>query len=115
MANQIIIDAYKAGASDIHVEPYSDKRETLIRFRVDGDCYEYQKVPASYRRALSSRFKIMSRLDISERRKPQAHATVPEIHKVAVDEGMTTLVQDGVMKSIQGLTDYKQVKAVAMK
>jgi len=34
---------------------------------------------------------------------------------VAVDEGMTTLVQDGVMKSIQGLTDYKQVKAVAMK
>ena len=71
LANQIIIDAYKAGASDIHIEPYSDKRETLIRFRVDGDCYEYQKVPASYRRALSSRFKIMSRLDISERRKPQ--------------------------------------------
>ncbi len=45
----------------------------------------------------------------------QARATVPEIHKVAVDEGMATLVQDGVMKSIQGLTDYKQVKAVAMK
>lgn len=71
LANQIVIDAYKAGASDIHIEPYSDKRETLIRFRVDGDCYEYQKVPPSYRRALSSRFKIMSRLDISERRKPQ--------------------------------------------
>ncbi len=45
----------------------------------------------------------------------QARATVPEIYKVAVDEGMATLVQDGVMKSIQGLTDYKQVKAVAMK
>lgn len=71
LANQVIIDAYKAGASDIHIEPYSDKRETVIRFRVDGDCSEYQKVPASYRRALSSRFKIMSRLDISERRKPQ--------------------------------------------
>ncbi|MBI3061016.1 MAG: Flp pilus assembly complex ATPase component TadA, partial [Deltaproteobacteria bacterium] len=71
LANQIVIDAYKAGASDIHIEPYGDKRETVIRFRVDGDCYEYQKVPPSYRRALSSRFKIMSRLDISERRKPQ--------------------------------------------
>jgi type II secretory ATPase GspE/PulE/Tfp pilus assembly ATPase PilB-like protein len=71
LTNQIIIDAYKAGASDIHIEPYSDKRETLIRFRVDGSCYEYQKVPPSYRRALSSRLKIMARLDISERRKPQ--------------------------------------------
>ncbi len=71
LANKIIIDAYRAGASDIHVEPYSEKRETVVRFRVDGNCYEYQKVPPGYRRALTSRFKIMSRLDISERRKPQ--------------------------------------------
>jgi len=71
LTHQIIIDAYQAGASDIHIEPYSDKRDTVIRFRVDGNCYEYQKVPPSYRRALTSRFKIMSRLDISERRKPQ--------------------------------------------
>ncbi len=71
LAHQIIIDAYQAGASDIHIEPYSDKKDTVIRFRVDGNCYEYQKVPPSYRRALASRFKIMSRLDISERRKPQ--------------------------------------------
>ncbi|MBI2349500.1 MAG: GspE/PulE family protein [Deltaproteobacteria bacterium] len=71
LTNQIIIDAYKAGASDIHIEPYSEKKETLIRFRVDGSCFEYQKVPPSYRRALSSRLKIMARLDISERRKPQ--------------------------------------------
>ena len=71
LANQIVIDAYKEGASDIHIEPNSEKRETLIRFRVDGSCHEYQKVPPSYRRALASRFKIMARLDISERRKPQ--------------------------------------------
>ncbi|MBI2347060.1 MAG: Flp pilus assembly complex ATPase component TadA, partial [Deltaproteobacteria bacterium] len=45
----------------------------------------------------------------------QARASVPEILKVAVNEGMTTLVQDGVLKSLQGATDYKQVKAVAMK
>jgi len=71
LANQIIIDAYKAGASDIHIEPYSERTETEIRFRVDGNCYEYLKVPAAYRRPLTSRFKIMARLDIAERRKPQ--------------------------------------------
>jgi type II secretory ATPase GspE/PulE/Tfp pilus assembly ATPase PilB-like protein len=71
LANQIVIDAYKAGASDIHIEPNSERRETVIRFRVDGSCYEYQRIPPSYRRALSSRFKIMAQLDISERRKPQ--------------------------------------------
>ena len=71
LGNQIILDAYKQGASDIHIEPYSDKRETVVRFRVDGSCFEYQKIPPAYRRALVSRYKIMSRLDIAERRKPQ--------------------------------------------
>ncbi len=71
LAHQVVVDAYQAGASDIHIEPYSEKKDTVIRFRVDGHCYEYQKVPPSYRRALASRYKIMSRLDISERRKPQ--------------------------------------------
>jgi type II secretory ATPase GspE/PulE/Tfp pilus assembly ATPase PilB-like protein len=71
LANQIIMDAYKAGVSDIHIEPYGEKRETVIRFRVDGSCFEYNKVPPAYRRALVSRYKIMSRLDIAERRKPQ--------------------------------------------
>lgn len=71
LANQIVVDAYRAGASDIHIEPYSENRETVIRFRVDGSCYEYQKVPPGYRRALTSRFKIMARLDIAERRRPQ--------------------------------------------
>lgn len=71
LANQIIADAYKQGASDIHVEPYGEKCETLVRFRVDGDCFEYMKIPQSYRRAMVSRLKIMASLDIAERRKPQ--------------------------------------------
>jgi type II secretory ATPase GspE/PulE/Tfp pilus assembly ATPase PilB-like protein len=71
MANQIISDAYKAGVSDIHVEPYGEKQECVVRFRVDGTCHEYNKIPAAYRRALVSRYKIMARLDIAERRKPQ--------------------------------------------
>jgi len=59
------------GSSDIHIEPYGEKRETLVRFRVDGSCFEYMKIPQSYRRAIVSRLKIMASLDIAERRKPQ--------------------------------------------
>jgi len=71
LVNQIILDAYRRGASDIHIEPYGDAQETLVRFRVDGHCHEYLKVPAAYRRAIASRLKVMAHLDIAERRKPQ--------------------------------------------
>ncbi|HUT99916.1 MAG TPA: GspE/PulE family protein [Myxococcota bacterium] len=71
LANQIIIDAYKREASDIHVEPYGPGHPARIRFRIDGVCHVYQEVPASHRAALVSRLKIMSQLDISERRLPQ--------------------------------------------
>ena len=71
LANQIIAEAYRHEASDIHIEPYSDRKETAIRFRIDGTCSTYMRIPATYRRALVSRIKIMSSLDIAERRKPQ--------------------------------------------
>ncbi|HNN43887.1 MAG TPA: GspE/PulE family protein [Nitrospira sp.] len=71
LANQIIAEAYRRGASDIHIEPYSDRKETAVRFRVDGTCFTYMRIPAAYRRAIVSRVKIMASLDIAERRKPQ--------------------------------------------
>ena len=71
LANQIITEAYRQGASDIHIEPYADRKDTSIRFRVDGTCFTYMKIPAAYRRAIVSRVKIMASLDIAERRKPQ--------------------------------------------
>ena len=71
LGNQIILDAHAQGASDIHIEPYATQRDTVVRLRVDGHCREYQRIPPSYRRALVSRLKIMARLDIAERRKPQ--------------------------------------------
>ena len=71
LVNQVIADAWKQRASDIHIEPEGSQRETRIRYRVDGQCFEYLRVPALYRRALVSRLKIMAHLDISERRKPQ--------------------------------------------
>lgn len=71
LVNKIILDAYARQASDIHVEPYPGKKNTEIRFRIDGVCRLYQTVPYSYRAAIVSRLKIMSDLDIAERRKPQ--------------------------------------------
>ncbi len=71
LANQVIIDAFQRGASDIHIEPYGKEENTRIRFRIDGDCIAYQEIPAIFRNPLVARFKIMARLDISEKRKPQ--------------------------------------------
>jgi type II secretory ATPase GspE/PulE/Tfp pilus assembly ATPase PilB-like protein len=71
LVNKIIVDAYKMGASDIHIEPSPGKGKTLIRVRKDGTLMNYIEVPATYRNALITRLKIMCDLDISEKRKPQ--------------------------------------------
>jgi type II secretory ATPase GspE/PulE/Tfp pilus assembly ATPase PilB-like protein len=71
LVNKIIADACALGSSDIHVEPGKEKSPTIVRFRVDGQCREILQIPATHSAAVLSRIKIMSRLDISERRKPQ--------------------------------------------
>jgi type II secretory ATPase GspE/PulE/Tfp pilus assembly ATPase PilB-like protein len=71
LVNQIITDAAQQRVSDIHLEPEGSQSETLVRFRIDGRCSHYLRVPPAYRRALVSRLKIMAGLDIAERRKPQ--------------------------------------------
>lgn len=71
LANKIIDDAYIQGASDIHIEPYGKKMDTEVRFRIDGKCNRYISAPKSHTKALISRIKIISGLDIAERRKPQ--------------------------------------------
>ncbi len=71
LVNKIIYDAYQHRASDIHIEPYPGKRDVIVRMRVDGRCKVYQKIPYKYKYAIPSRIKIMSELDIAERRKPQ--------------------------------------------
>jgi len=69
LVNLILLDAIKKGASDIHVEPY--EKEFRVRFRIDGVLYEVMKPPIKLKNAITSRLKIMSALDIAERRLPQ--------------------------------------------
>jgi type II secretory ATPase GspE/PulE/Tfp pilus assembly ATPase PilB-like protein len=71
LVNKIIVDAYRMGASDIHIEPGPGKAKTQIRVRKDGSLMNYIEVPSTYRNALVTRLKIMCDLDISEKRKPQ--------------------------------------------
>lgn len=69
LVNAILTDAIKKGASDIHVEPY--EKSFRVRFRIDGVLYEIMKPPPKLKNAITSRLKIMSNLDIAERRLPQ--------------------------------------------
>jgi type IV pilus assembly protein PilB len=69
LVNGIFVNAVKAGASDIHVEPY--ETSLRVRYRVDGVMYTVMNLPTKIRAAMTSRIKIMSRLDIAERRLPQ--------------------------------------------
>jgi len=69
VSNLILIEALKAGASDIHVEPY--EKEFRVRFRVDGVLHNIMALPMRTRDPLISRLKIMAKLDISEKRLPQ--------------------------------------------
>jgi type IV pilus assembly protein PilB len=69
LVNVLLVDALQRGASDIHIEPY--EKEMRIRLRIDGVLYDVMHPPLRLRDALISRIKIMSKLDISEKRLPQ--------------------------------------------
>jgi type IV pilus assembly protein PilB len=69
LCNAILLNAIKQGASDIHVEPY--ERVLRVRYRVDGVLHEEMTPPIKLKNAIASRLKIMSSLDIAERRLPQ--------------------------------------------
>lgn len=99
LVNKIIIDSYMSRASDIHIEPGKGKANATVRIRVDGSCRALLSIPSSHVRAVVSRVKIISGLDISERRKPQDGkcvvrfrgnpielrvATVPTVHGESV-------------------------------
>jgi type IV pilus assembly protein PilB len=69
LVNILMVDSLRRGASDIHVEPY--EKDFRIRFRIDGVLYDVMHPPMKIRDPLISRLKIMSKLDISEKRLPQ--------------------------------------------
>ena len=71
LVDDVIDEAYQRRASDIHFEPDIRDRVVNVRFRIDGECIHFKSFPYEYRSAIVSRIKIMSNLDITERRLPQ--------------------------------------------
>src|SRR5215475_11815790 len=69
LVNVILMSAIHKGASDIHIEPY--EKEFRVRYRVDGILYNIMSPPMKFRDAITSRIKIMAKLDIAEKRLPQ--------------------------------------------
>ncbi len=71
LVDQVLISAYRKNASDIHIEPCGISKRTKVRLRIDGVCQDFTEVPNAFATAILSRIKIMSNLDISEKRLPQ--------------------------------------------
>ncbi len=69
LTNVLLVDSLKRGASDIHIEPY--EKEFRVRFRIDGILYNVMALPLKLRDPLTSRVKIMAKMDIAEKRLPQ--------------------------------------------
>src|SRR6266699_2077285 len=69
LTNVLLIDSLKRGASDIHIEPY--EKEFRVRFRIDGILYNVMALPMKLKDPLTSRIKIMAKMDIAEKRLPQ--------------------------------------------
>jgi type IV pilus assembly protein PilB len=89
LVNAVLSDAVRARASDIHIEP--QRTELRVRYRVDGLLRNVMTVPRSATAAVTSRIKIISGLDIAERRRPQDGRTRIEVEGVGLDVRVSTL------------------------
>ena len=89
LINGFLIDAVKRGASDIHIEPF--EHELRVRYRIDGALLEVMRPPIKMRAALTSRVKILSNLNIAERRLPQDGRLKLKLGKRVIDFRVSTL------------------------
>jgi type IV pilus assembly protein PilB len=107
----IIKTAAAKGASDIHIEPHQD--ETAVRFRIDGILRDFQKIPRALQNTVASRVKIVSDMDISERRAPQDGRFLVRINGRRIDLRVSTLpTQYGekvVMRLLEGDSPTKDL------
>jgi type IV pilus assembly protein PilB len=112
LVNLILTDAVKRGASDIHVEPY--EKEYRVRFRVDGILQTIMSPPMKLKDAITSRIKIMAKLDISEKRLPQDGRIMLKVNlggrKKALDYRVSTLPTLWGEKIVMRLLDKENLR-----
>jgi type IV pilus assembly protein PilB len=105
--NYLLFDALKQGASDIHIEP--KEKQLKIRYRIDGILFEAMNPPHNMAPAITSRLKIMSNLDISERRLPQDGRIRAMIHNRKIDLRLSTLPTPYGEKCVMRILDNKSI------
>ena len=111
LANGLIYESVSMGASDIHIEPFEKK--VLVRYRVDGVLRIYHQLPANIKDSLVARYKIMSNLDIAEKRKPQDGRIRIKIEGKKIDlrvSTVPTVYGEKVVMRIQEAEKYLNVK-----
>ena len=107
LANYLICNAVKEGASDIHVEP--GEKKMRIRYRIDGVLFEVMSPPQTMHPALVSRLKIMANLDISERRLPQDGRIRAIVRNRYVDFRISTLPTTQGEKAVIRILDNRSI------
>ena len=105
--NYLIFDAIKQGASDIHIEP--KEKALKVRYRIDGILFEAMNPPYTMQPAIVSRLKIMSNLDISERRLPQDGRIRAVVHGRKVDLRLSTLPTVNGEKVVMRILDNRSI------
>jgi type IV pilus assembly protein PilB len=108
LMNMILSDAIRRGASDIHLEPY--EKVFRVRFRIDGVLHEIMGPPKRLEAALTSRVKIMSNLDIAERRLPQDGRIKLRYHQREIDFRVSTLPTIFGEKTVMRLLDKEALQ-----
>ena len=106
--NYLIYDAVKNGASDIHIEP--QEKRLRIRYRIDGVLFEAMNPPHGMHSAIVSRLKIMSNLDISERRLPQDGRIRAMVNGRKLDLRLSTLPTGQGEKAVMRILDDRSIK-----
>ena len=106
IANEILLDGVKKGASDIHFDPTKDGIN--IRMRVDGVLYDYAKVPADFKRNMISRIKMIASMNIMETRLPQDGAIKSKIGDKMLDLRVSSLPTHSGEKVVLRILDYSK-------
>ena len=106
IVNEMIIDAVKRGGSDIHFDP--TENELLVRIRIDGALLEYARVPATVKKNLITRIKIISGMNITESRLPQDGAIKNTINGIDLDMRVSSLNTNLGEKIVIRILDYTQ-------
>jgi len=108
LVNLIMLRAIKEGASDIHIEPYGDK-SLKVRYRIDGILHDIMSPPRSLHMAIISRIKIMSNMNIAERRLPQDGRIKVQVHSREVNFRVSTIPAINGESAVLRILDPAQI------